>query len=174
MRAEFGQPLKLDQLRDGERIDLTADEGERSAIAERLGLPSLDRLEAHVTLERAGERVEAKGRLRAALEQCCVATGEPVPEHVDEAFAITFVPEPGADGADDEVELRDEDCDVVFYEGGAIDLHAAIADTLALSINPYPRSPNAELALRDAGVLTESEAGPFAALAKLKKRSDGA
>jgi uncharacterized metal-binding protein YceD (DUF177 family) len=171
MRGDFSKPLRLDQFRDGERIDLTADEGERSAIAERLSLQSLERLEAHVTLGREGERIEAKGRLRAALEQSCVATGDPVAERIDEAFAIAFVPEPGAD-TPEEVELSDEDCDIVFYEGGTIDLGAAIADTLALSINPYPRSPEAEIALRDAGVLTEGEAGPFAALAKLKKDSN--
>ena len=42
------------------------------------------------------------------------------------------------------------------------------ADTLALSLDPYPRSPNAEAALKDAGVLSEEEASPFAALAALK------
>ena len=45
------------------------------------------------------------------------------------------------------------------------------ADTLALTLDPYPRSPGAEATLKEAGVLTEAEAGPFAALAKLK-RSD--
>jgi uncharacterized metal-binding protein YceD (DUF177 family) len=168
MRGEFSQPLRLDQVRDGERMDLTAEEGERRAIAERLGLQSLDRLDAHVTFARDGDRIEAKGRLKAALEQSCVATGDPVAERIDEAFAIAFVPEPGAD-TPEEIELSDEDCDIVFYEGGTIDLGAAIADTLALSMNPYPRSADAEIALRDAGVLTEAEAGPFAALAKLKR-----
>jgi hypothetical protein len=35
---------------------------------------------------------------------------------------------------------------------------------------PYPRSPNAEEALKAAGVLSEEQAGPFAALAKLTGR----
>jgi uncharacterized metal-binding protein YceD (DUF177 family) len=58
---------------------------------------------------------------------------------------------------------------VVFHDGTAIDLGSAIADTLALSLDPYPRSASAEAALRDAGVLSEEEAGPFAVLAKLKR-----
>jgi uncharacterized metal-binding protein YceD (DUF177 family) len=70
---------------------------------------------------------------------------------------------------DDEIELGPSDCDTVFYEGGAIDLGGAIADTLALSVDPYPRSASADMALKEAGVLTEGEAGPFAALAQLKK-----
>jgi hypothetical protein len=65
--------------------------------------------------------------------------------------------------------LVESDCDVVFHDGSAIDLGGAIADTLALSIDPYPRSAGAESALKEAGVLGEAEAGPFAALAKLKR-----
>ena len=173
MSADFGHRITLDRLRDGDRIDLAADEEERAAVARRLGLRSLDRLEAHVCLSRDSDRVRAKGRLRASIEQSCVASGEPVAEHVDEPFEIVFVPEPEADQGDEEVELDSEDCDVVFYDGAAIDLGTAIADTLALSIDAYPRSAGAEAVLKEAGVLSEEQAGPFAALAKLRKGSDG-
>ncbi len=169
MHDNFAHRLGLDRIGDGERVDLVADESERSAVADRLGLPSLDRLEAHVTLGRDGEKVRAKGRIRAALEQCCVATGDPVAEHVDEAFEVLFLPEPREGHPDEEIELSGEDCDVAFYDGGAIDLGAAVADSLALAIDPYPRSANADSALKAAGVIGEAEAGPFAALAKLKK-----
>lgn len=169
MREDFGHRLTLDAIRDGERIDLVADESERRAIAERLGLPSLERLEAHATLDRDGPRIRATGRVRAALEQTCVASGEPVSEHVDEAFEVLFVPEPQSVAAAEEIELAEEDCDVVFHDGAAIDLGTAIADTLALALNPYPRSARADSTLREAGVMTEEQAGPFAALAKLKK-----
>lgn len=81
-----------------------------------------------------------------------------------------FLPEP--DAADEEIELAGEDCDVVFYDGATIDLGTAIADTLALSIEPYPRSPGAEESLRNAGVLTPEQAGPFAMLAKLRKNNE--
>ena len=171
MTDRFAHHLRLDQVRDGERLDLVADEAERRAAAQRLGLGGLDRFEAHVTLSRTGPIVRAEGRIVAALEQSCVVTNEPVPAHVDEAFALLFMPEPQA-GPDEEVELGEEDCDVVFYDGGTIDLGSALADTLALSIDPYPRSASAEAALREAGVLTEEQAGPFAALAALKKGRD--
>ena len=100
-----------------------------------------------------------------------VVTGDPVEAHADEAFDIYFLPEPVTGQAEEEVELIESDCDVVFHDGSAIDLGSAIADTLALSLDPYPRSAGAEAALKEAGVLSEAEAGPFAALAKLK-RSD--
>ena len=173
MIEDFAHRLTLDRIRDGERIDLVADEAERSAIAQRLGLPSLDRLEAHCSLKRDGDRVRASGRVAAALEQRCVVTGEPVAAHVDEAFEIDFVREPRAGDVPEEVELRPEDCDVVFHDGASIDLGTAIADTLALALDPYPRSASAEAALREAGVLSEEEAGPFAMLAKLRKELDG-
>ena len=53
-----------------------------------------------------------------------------------------------------------------------IDLGTAIGDTLALSLDPYPRSAGAEAALREAGVMSEAEASPFAGLAKLMKKDD--
>lgn len=171
MSDRFAHALRLDQIRDGERIDLVADEAERSAIAQRLGLHSLDRLEAHVSLTMTGQIVRASGRLAAAIEQDCSVTGEPVPAHVDSPFAIAFMPEPQATGPDEEIELGEADCDVVFHDGAVIDLGTAIADTLALSLDPYPRSAGADAALREAGVMTEEQAGPFAALAALKQAS---
>ena len=172
MTDRFAHHLRLDRIGDGERVDLTADQDERTAIARRLGLGALSCLEAHAVLSREGEIVRARGRLAAALEQSCVVTNEPVPAHIDEAFELVFMPEPEA-GEEDEIELGGGDLDVVFHDGSEIDLGTAIADTLALSLNPYPRSAGAEAALKEAGVLSESEAGPFAALAKLKMGSDG-
>ena len=172
MTDRFAHRLRQDQVRDGERVELTADDAERAAVAARLGLDSLDCFQAHATLTRKGAVIEAEGRILASLKQSCVVTGEPVPAHVDEPFSLVFMPEPGPGRSDEEIELGSADCDVVFYDGGTIDLGAAIADTLALNLDPYPRSAGAAAALKEAGVLSEAEAGPFAALAQLKKESD--
>jgi len=172
MIDQFAHHLRLDQIRDGERLALAADEAELKSVAKRLGLPSIDRLEAHATLSKAGNVVRAEGRLVAALEQACVVTGDPITTHVDEPFAFLFAPEPPVSAPDEEVELGESDCDVVFYDGAAIDLGGAVADTLALSLDPYPRSAAADAALKEAGVMTEEQASPFAALAALRKGSD--
>ncbi len=76
-------------------------------------------------------------------------------------------------GPDEEVELGEK---IATWSSTTvqIDLGSAIADTLALSIDPYPRSASAEAALKEAGVLSEEQASPFAALAALKKGSDEA
>ena len=172
MSDRFAHHLRLDQIRDGERIDLVADATECQAIARRLGLEALDRLEAHATLSKKGDIVRVEGRLAASLAQSCVVTGESIAAHLDEPFDLLFVSEPRETGPDEEIELGPEDCDVVFYDGAAIDLGNAIADTLALSLDPYPRSAGADAALKEAGVMSEAEASPFAALAKLKKNTD--
>jgi uncharacterized metal-binding protein YceD (DUF177 family) len=62
--------------------------------------------------------------------------------------------------------------DVVFHDGATIDLGSAIADSLALGLNPYPRSAGADAALKEAGVLSEEQASPFAALAKMMKNDE--
>lgn len=171
--TDFAHRLALDQIRDGDRLDIIANEAERAAVADRLRLLSLERLEAHAVLSRDGAKVRATGRLKASLEQSCVATGDPCPAHIDEPFDLLFVPEPKAGRADEEVELDQADLDTVFHDGSAIDLGDAIADSLALSLDPYPRSAMADTALKEAGVLAEEEASPFAALAALKNKLGG-
>lgn len=165
----FAHRLRIDAIRDGERIALSADARERAEIARRFALQSLDRLDVSVSLARSGRTIRAHGRLAASLVQSCVITGEPVAAYVDEPFDLRFVPEPGNATTDQELELGASDCDTIFHDGAAIDLGGAIADTLALSIDPYPRSAGADSALREAGIMTEAEASPFAVLAKLKK-----
>ena len=169
--SEFVHLLQLDQIRDGDRIDINANADELTAVADRLRLLSLGRLDAHAALARDGDRVKATGRLKASLSQACVVTGEPVAAHIDEAFDLSFVPTPTGE---EELELDAGQLDTIFHDGAAIDLGTAIADTLALALDPYPRSAAADEALREAGVLSEEQAGPFAALAALKaKMSEG-
>lgn len=172
MSGRFAHELRLDQIRDGERLDLVADEAERASVAKRLALLSLNRLEAHACLIRTGQVVRAEGRIVAALDQSCIVTGIRLAAHVDEPFAIMFIPEPGSGDKDEEIELGEADCDTVFYDGAVIDLGSAIADTLALSLDPYPRSAGADAALKEAGVLSEEQASPFAVLAKLRKSDE--
>lgn len=171
--SDFEHRLPLDRIRDGDRVDLSADESECAAIADRLGLLRLDRLDAHAVLARDGDKVRATGRIKAALEQSCVATGEPVPAHVDEPFEILFLAEPKPGHADDEIELGAEELDTMFHDGSGIELGSAIVDSLALALDPYPRSTGADAALKEAGVLSEEEAGPFAALAALREKLGG-
>ena len=165
---DFGHRLTLDSIHDGDRMDMTADEDERCAVAQRLNLVSLERLEAHVMFHRDGKSVRCEGRVKARLTQACTASGEPVAAQVDERFVLAFVEAIKIDAPEAELELGADELDIIFHDGQAIDLGAAIADTLGLALDPYPRGPRADEALKAAGVLSEAEAGPFAALARLK------
>jgi len=165
---EFSRPYRLDSLSAEPRsVGIEADPAECEALAARFGLIAIDSLAAEARLRRHGDSVAAEGVLRASVTQSCIATAEPVEAAVEEAFRVEFRPHPEA-RADDEVELGEEELDTIFYEGGAVDLGEAVAQTLALALDPYPRSPAAEAALREAGVRDEeearAEASPFAAL----------
>ncbi|MBV8686034.1 MAG: DUF177 domain-containing protein [Alphaproteobacteria bacterium] len=175
MTPEFSRPLRLDTLAAEPRsLSIEADEAERAALAQRFGLVSVDSLAAEAALVRHGDAVTATGRLEARVTQSCVATAEPVPQAVSSAFRIEFRPPPQGQSGEEEVELSESELDVVFYDGAAIDLGEAVAETLSLNLDPYPRAPGADAALREAGVRTEEEAkaesNPFAALAGLRDK----
>jgi uncharacterized metal-binding protein YceD (DUF177 family) len=170
---EFSRLYRLGTLpAEPIRVEIDAGPGEREALARRFGLVSLEALAAQAELRRTGDSATAIGSLRARVTQSCVGSGEPVEAEVAEDFRVDFRPLPADSKPDDEIELGEGELDVVFYEGGAIDLGEAVAQTLLLALDPYPRSPAAEAALREAGVKSEEEArieaNPFAALAALK------
>ena len=174
---EFSRPYRIDTLGGQPReVSIGANEAERAALAKRFGLPALARLSAEAAITRTGESITAEGHVRAEVTQICVATGEPVQAVVDEPFRIHFRPHPET-GAEEEIELREAELDVVFYDGAAVDLGEAVAETVSLALNPFPRSEKAEEALRDAGVKSEDEAkresSPFAALQGLKDKLGG-
>ena len=168
-QAEFSRPVRIDTLGATPRaIGIEAGEAERTALATRFGLVAVERLSAEASLSRQRDDVIASGSLSAAVVQSCVATGEDVPAQIDEDFSIIFRPQPEGIAPDEEIELSEGEMDVVFYDGGSIDLGEAVAETLSLSLDPYPRSPDAEATLREAGVKSEDEVEQAGALAGLK------
>jgi uncharacterized metal-binding protein YceD (DUF177 family) len=169
MKPELSRPIKIDSIGTApQMLSITATGDECAGLVARFNLQAIAHLKAGVTYRSDGDDILASGTLTAAVIQSCIATGEPVPEAVEEAFTIRFV---AADSAVvDEIELEERDCDVIEHDGQVVDLGEAVAQTLALALHPYPRIPNADDHLRTLGVLTEEQAGPFAALAGLKAK----
>jgi uncharacterized metal-binding protein YceD (DUF177 family) len=167
---EFSHAVPLNEIgAGGLHRKLAADEGARAALVKRFDLIALEKLEGAADLRRDGESFLATGHLTADVVQACVASGEPVPAHIEEAFTIRFLPD--SDHAPDaEIELDADDCDSMFHDGRVIDLGEALAQTLGLALPPFPRSVGAEAALKAAGVKGEDEAGPFGALAGLREK----
>ncbi len=167
---EFSRLLKLDEIGAApSRHQLTANKVERAALAERFALIKLDLLDAEVSVSRDVRGVLVSGRFRASYDQACIATGAPVSGQKTEPISIRFVPfEPTAPDA--EVELSDADCDLMELEGQAVDLGEAVAQSLGLALDLYPRSPDADEVLRAVGVKQEGEVGAFAGLAALRDK----
>jgi uncharacterized metal-binding protein YceD (DUF177 family) len=167
--AEFARPQRVDTIGDDARtIEIDADAQERAALAKRFDLIGIEKLTGKFTIRRDAAGIVAEGRVAAAVTQACSITGDPLPATVDEPVALRFVAE--EDSGQDEVELGDSDIDVIPYDGGTIDLGEVAAETMALALDPFPRGPNAEVVLKEAGVLSEEQAGPFGVLAGLKEK----
>lgn len=168
---EFSRPVRIDTLGETpHRLTVEADEGERAALAKRFDLVAIGRLTAEAALSRKGDAVRASGIVAGAVTQSCVASGEPVEARIETPFELLFRPQPEGPDPAEEIELGEQELDTIFYEGGAVDIGEAVAETLFLNLDPYPRAPGAEEALSAAGVKSEEEAGPFAALAGLRDK----
>ena len=168
---EFSRPVRIDTLAGEPRhLSIEADEKERNALAGRFGLVAIPSLSAEAALSRNGDEIVAIGALSAEVTQSCVATGGDLQTRIGEQFRIIFRPQPAMPMVEDEIELSESEMDVVFYDGAAIDIGEAVAETLSLSLDPYPRSGDADQLLRQAGVKSEAEAGPFGALAALRDK----
>ena len=164
--AEFSRPIDLRQI-GNLPVTLEATAEERAALARRFALVRIDRFEAEVALEPDGKAVNARGRLSAANVQSCAISGEDLPVTIDQPLALRFVPE--APMTEEEIELAEGELDEIPFDGHVFDLGEAVAQDLALAIDPYAVGPGAERARKEAGLLDEAAAGPFAALAALKK-----
>lgn len=147
-----------------EPVVLTAEEAERAALAKRLDIVGVDALTAEVSLEADGEEVRATGHLDAAIVQSCAVSGEDLPVTISEALDLLFVPEASIAPADpdEEIELSEEELDEIPYSGTAFDLGEAVAQSLALAIDPFATGPEADEARRRHGMLEEGSAGPLA------------
>ena len=151
-------------------VEISADETERAALAHRFGLVAIARLEARFDLRREGGAIVASGRVSANVTQACSITDEPLEVVVDEPVTLRFVEDVEQE---EEVELSEEALDTMPIEDGAIDLGEAAAETMALALDPFPRSPAAAAALREAGVISEEDVTPFNAFAALKGKLGG-
>ena len=158
---EFSRLLPLGSVgQEGRREVLEADEAERAALARRFGIPAVERFRAELFLRpEADGAVRVEGLLDAAVVQSCVVTLEPVPQQVEEAVALRLLPA-GREPRDE----PDDEADEVATRNGVADLGEAVAEQLALALDPYPRVPGAVLPAE----ASEPGERPLAALAKLR------
>ena len=164
---EFSRAIDVRKI-DGKEQKLTASPQECAALAERFSLVSIARLMARVRLAREGGIVLATGRLCADIVQSCAISGEDLPVSIDEPLELRFISETASAALDEELELSADACDEIPFAGDHFDLGEAVAQSLALAIDPFATGPEAEKTRKKAGLLDEGASGPFAALAALK------
>lgn len=168
---EFSHIVKLSEIGSKPKTGtLVADDAERQALGKRFDLPKISRLTASYKLTSGDRGLAFTGKLESDLQQSCAITGEAFPVQIREKFDILFIPKPDPNDLEEEIELTEEECDIVEYENAQIDLGEAIAQTLYLSLEPFPRGPHADDVARKKGLKSEEEAGPFGALAALKDK----
>jgi uncharacterized metal-binding protein YceD (DUF177 family) len=162
---EFSRAIDVRQA-DGRALTLSANPAECAALARRFDLVRIDRLGATVTLTRDGEAIAANGTIDAGIVQSCAVSAEDLPVAIREAVAFRFVPAAAPGTPDEVIELDPDELDEIPFTGTTIDLGEAIAQSLALAIDPFAIGPSAEEARRR--LSGEGDTGPFAALKGLK------
>ena len=145
---------------------------ERAALAARFAIEAIDRLDASLEIDLLhGGMVRVRGSYRAAVVQNCVVTLEPVPAVIEEAVEMIFSPEESVADAGPVTVIWGEDDPPETIRNGSIDLGEAVAQQLALALDPYPRAPDADLPEGGANELAKDT--PFAALRRLRPAGSG-
>lgn len=173
-QPEFSRRIEVEKIGVGANpASIKASPAERAALAERFGLREIPLLRAELTLRRlsGGDLIRVSGHFSAEVVQTCVVSLEPFSARIEEEFELLF----GGEGGDEEAEVLIEVGEEEPPEpirGGAIDVGEAVAEQLALALDPFPRKPG----IAFEGYTVGAEEGdderpnPFAKLAELKKR----
>ena len=129
---ELSRPIDVFSRRDSHAV--SAEAGERAAIALRIGVEELRSLEASVAVERSGRGgdVTLRGELTATVVQKSVTSGDLVVSDVTAPIDFWVVVSDG-DG-----DIDDDDRDVVETSDGMVDLGEIVVQTLSLEVDPYP------------------------------------
>lgn len=150
-RGEFSRPLSVADIPVGGRVlELSADDGERIALAERFGLLRVGGLEATVRIQPLAQgRLRLRAEFRAQVEQSCVVTLEPVAGRIEGAIDCLFAPEAAPEGQAPENAVVDFDVDDPDppepITDGLIDPGEIVAQHFGLELDPFPRAPGARL-----------------------------
>ncbi len=165
---EFSRPLDVTRVpAHGCTERISAEPKECTALAQRFGLPTIHALAAELQVTRwRGEGLKIKGRFTVDLEQICVVSLDMFRSTLADEFESYFLPAGKVAGKDD---AAIEDGDAEPFENGIIDMGEAVAEAVALAIDPYPRKPGVAFADVVESASSTEERNPFAGLGRLKK-----
>jgi uncharacterized metal-binding protein YceD (DUF177 family) len=169
----ISRPVAVTELLHGDTRELTikADDTERRALADFLGIPDVRSAEAHLKLRaEPGRLFVLEGEVAADIVQTCIATLEPLDARVEGPIRRVYQDGPPQDDDLDLDPFSDDTPDEIV--GGVIDGGAAVCEYIALEMEPYPRSqdaPEAEISADDGPSEADKRAdNPFAVLAQMR------
>lgn len=160
---EWPYPIAVEEIpSQGRSFAISPDAAQKKAIAKRVGVVSLDDLQAKLEVMRDGGHViQVKGELNAAVTQNCVVTLEPLKVQIEDVFEAWYADHEQAlsfkraqHEALNKKELADlpmleEHEDPEPIENGHIDLGELVTQYLSLAINPYPQKEGTDYANKD-------------------------
>jgi hypothetical protein len=187
LNTEWSHKIAVDTLPDQAwRKTIVAEDQECRDLARRLGMQSVEGLEADMIVERvSGGKIHVAGTVRGLVRQPCVVTTVETIQNIEETFESWYADKDAAISLarirhdkmsqmmDSEVPMLDEYDDPEPVLNGQIDLGELAAQYLSLAVNPYPRADGVTeeesgKILTERGVAPESR-NPFAALKKWKE-----
>jgi hypothetical protein len=170
LQTEFSRPLDITRVPPrGSLETISAEPQECTDLARRFGLPALHSLSANLQVSRwRGEGLKIRGRFTADLDQTCVVSLETFRSTLTDEFESYFLPA----GAAGDGRAQIEEGDAEPFENGIIDMGEAVAEAVALVLDPYPKRPGVAFSdLIDeeeaSGQDNVAETNPFADLVRL-------
>lgn len=154
-KAEWSRILEVEKIgSDARTVTFEASEQERADLARRMGLISVEKAQASVTVQRVGGGIiHALGMVRADLTQSCVVSLGPVPAHIEDEFegwygdkeqaALSFAKAKNdreVKKGHTELEILEEAVDPEPILNGKIDIGELATQYLSLALDPYPRA----------------------------------
>ena len=166
----FSRPFDVSRLGDGnarhQHVEATPEECDR--LARFLETVAVRRLQADVELTRRGRQVRAEFHVRADIVQTCVVTLDDLDTALEEEFSLIFDPDVRPSGEFDEpLSVNDDDPPEPLVDE-TVDVGVAIGEMMALSLDPWPRKPGAEID-SDFAAVQSLHTSPFAVLKSLKE-----
>lgn len=168
MLPELHRPLGFGMVGPaGRQEQIAASAEECAALARRFRILGISAFTASLALRREEDgAIRAEGHIEAEVTQECVISLEPVEQRVSAPVHLRFLP-PGVPPAEDP-----EGPDEIETDGEVMDLGEAVAEQLALALDPFPRRPDAVLppdVLAPEETPADTASSPFALLARLRR-----
>lgn len=143
---------------------LTATPAECAELERRFNVPQVSGLTVRLHIA-PGDPIRIAGEWEVDLQRECVVSLDIFPQHLRESFQALY-----ADGgvdvfAETGFEISMDDEPVESIKNGRIDLGALIAEQFGLSLDPFPRKPDAILPQPDIPAVGNTYR-PFADLKK--------